>query len=955
MQPNRFRTLVAHLWQGIGPPRAAATDAELLSEYASGARPEAFAELLQRHGRLVYGACRRILGNTHDAEDAFQATFLVLARKAGSVRWQASAASWLYLAACQTARQARTRAQRQRQRELKVAAMTREATENLLEPADWQPLLHAELECLPDRYRLPLLLCYLEGHNTAEAARLLGCPVGTLKVRLRRGRERLRSRLVRRGLTFSAAALATHLQEAAEAAMPAALVSASAQAARLVAAGTTAAGALSIEAITLAEGTVHAMFRAKMITAAAVLLAAMVLAVGTAGLGFQLLAGHAVGDETPAAAQQEQPKAGQPPAAVRTDLSGAPLPSGALARLGDLRFRHDGWVYSVNFSQDGKTLVSGTHDAAYVWDAASGQVIRRVPWKKGNEFMCIAPDGKTVAWAEPSGTTHLWDMSTGREIRQFLVPKFGHRGAFSPDGKTLAVAGGDGKETGIHLLDVATGQVIRQFQGDGALCFWPDGKTLGSHGGHHQPKARDVATGQERHQFKGLRPLCFSQDGKTMAGYASDPDSYFGVIAVYDATTGQQLCQLKEKERGDAFFAVCYAPDGKTIATGGQYGPIQLWDVATGQGIRQLNGHTTRVQSLCYAADGKTLASASNDGTVRLWDPADGKQISPSQHSLGIAAIRYAPDAKTILTASKWGGTFLLWDAATGKEFHRFHCPAPGGPSAYVEDVRFSPDGKALIVCAALNSQLSNAQFIGVHGWDPTAKELPKLWQTNAVTSFCYAPDSKTLALGRWLAPALNGETVLCDAATGKVIRQLQGVGASSALCFASDGKALISTGGEGKIRHWDPTTGKEIHQPLPEQQRDDNRFYFDLFAPDGKTFVTVSTASNKSIRVWDTLQLRDVATGKVIRHFQYTGSFACCSPDGKTLVSVDGKDGSIRLWEIASGKEIRRFQEPLAPCTGCVTFAPDGLTMASLHANSTVLVWDVTAGGGGTGAPRQP
>jgi WD40 repeat protein len=274
---------------------------------------------------------------------------------------------------------------------------------------------------------------------------------------------------------------------------------------------------------------------------------------------------------------------------------------------------------------------------------------------------------------------------------------------------------------------------------------------------------------------------------------------------------------------------------------------------------------------LCCAPDGKTLASASNDGTVRLWDVATGKDISPSQHSVGIAAIKYAPDTRTILTASKWGGTFLLWDAATGKEIHRFHCSAPGGPSAYVEDVRFSPDGKAFIVCAALNAQRSNTQIIGVHAWNPTAKEMPKLWQTNGVTSFCYAPDARTLALSRWLASAPNAETVLCEAATGKVIRRFQGVGASSALRFASDGKALISTDGAGTIHHWDPTTGKEIHQPLPEQERDRNRFHFDFYAPDGKVLATVSTVWNREPRVWDTLRLRDVAGGKEIYRFQYT------------------------------------------------------------------------------------
>jgi RNA polymerase sigma factor (sigma-70 family) len=944
MQPNRFRTLVAHLWQGTGPPPAV-TDANLLAEYASGARPEAFEELLHRHGRLVYGACRRILGDAHDAEDAFQATFLVLARKAGSVRWQASAAGWLYLAACQTARQARKHTQRQRQREKKVATMTRDRAETLPEAADWQPLLHAELECLPDRYRLPLVLCYLEGLSTEEAARLLDCPVGTLKVRLLRGRERLRGRLQRRGLTLSAAALVTVLEQAAaEAAVPAALLSISAQAARLLAAGESLAGTLSVHSITLAEGTVHAMFRAKMKLAAALLLAVAVLAAGT-GLGYRLWAARpviqtAVDDTEPA--RKEPAVAGQPVPAVRTDLLGAPLPKGALARLGDVRFRHDGPVDFVTFSPNGKTLVSGTGQALHVWDAATGHVIHRLPWKKGAGFMCLAPDGKTLAWAEGHGNVHLWDITTGQETRRFRTPKFGHRGAFSPDGKILAVEGGDEKETAIYLLDVATGQEIRQLQGEGAVCFSPDGKTLASQGGRTRPTLWDVATGQEIRQLEGFMPICFAPDGKTLATYASVPDSYFGVIGMLDVATGQQILQLREKDRANAIFAVCYAPDGKTIATAGHYGPIQLWDVTTGQEIRQLK-NPTRVQSLCYAPDGRTLASASFDGTVRLWDPATGREISPSQHSsLGIASVRYAPDAKTIITASEWGGTFLLWDAATGKEMHRFQCSAPGGPSAYVEDVQFSPDGTKLVVCAALLAQRNGAQTIRVCVWDPAAKEVDQLWEANAVTSFCFSPDGKTLALGRWLASEPTAETVVCEAATGKVIRRLQGIGASGALCFTSDGKALISAS-DGTIRQWDPATGKEIQQLLPAQQRDNKRFHFDFFTPDGKALATVSTVWDKWPRVWDTLRLRNVASGKEIRHFQYTGSFACLAPDGRTLVSIDQKDGSLRLWEIASGQEIRRFQEPLAPCTGRVTFAPDGLTLASLHSNSTVLLWDVT------------
>jgi RNA polymerase sigma factor (sigma-70 family) len=496
MQPNRLRTLVALLWQGTGPP-AATTDAQLLAEYASGARPEAFEELLQRHGRLVYGVCRRILGNAHDAEDAFQATFLVLARKAGSVRWQASAAGWLYRAACQTARQARTHAQRQRQREHKVAAMTREANQSLPEPADWQPLLHAELKCLPDRYRLPLLLCYLEGHSTEEAARLLSCPVGTLKVRLLRGRERLRSRLERRGLTLSAAALAIGLQQAAaEAAVPAALLSTSFQAARLIAAGKTAAGTLSVQAITLAERTVHAMLMTRLKVAAVLL-----LLVGVLGTGAGLVVQQGLAQPQPvaqaAAPDERSPEKPAAPgeARVKLDLYGDPLPQGALARMGHMRFRHRGGVAAFAYAPDGKTLISADSDGTMRrWDAVTGQERERFALPSG--FLAFSPDGSAIASVDSEDpdvakdrAVRLWSSATGKEIARFqwrgriwptMVPRvafYSPTAAFSPDGKTFAL-GAYGPRP-LHFWDIASGKEVEQCDvAVYGLLFSPDSRMI---------------------------------------------------------------------------------------------------------------------------------------------------------------------------------------------------------------------------------------------------------------------------------------------------------------------------------------------------------------------------------------------------------------------------------------------------------------------------------------------
>jgi RNA polymerase sigma factor (sigma-70 family) len=216
--------LLRHLRKLATPSDDTVSDRELLHRFAERRDEGAFASLMRRHGPMVLRVCRRVLKHGPDAEDAFQATFLTLARKAGAVRWHDSAAGWLYGVARNTARRARDAAARRAHRERHVPARV---SADLLAEMTARELLGAldeELSLLPQEYREPLVLCYLEGATRDEAAQRLGCPLGTLKGRLERGKERLRAALARRGLSLPAALAATLLgRGAADGAVPAPL------------------------------------------------------------------------------------------------------------------------------------------------------------------------------------------------------------------------------------------------------------------------------------------------------------------------------------------------------------------------------------------------------------------------------------------------------------------------------------------------------------------------------------------------------------------------------------------------------------------------------------------------------------------------------------------------------------------------------------------------------------
>ena len=222
---NRLASVLGHLRRvvvrrcdgGLG-------DAQLLERFADRRDEAAFEVLVWRHGPMVFGVCRRVLGHRDDAEDALQATFLALARQAGSISKRTSLASWLYKVAYRTALRARDQARKHVAGPLPPEGVPDRPSHDPAEAREMREALDEELLQLPEKYRAPLVLSYLQGLTNEEVAAQLGCPVGTVFTRLARGREMLRSRLLRRGVAPAAGGLALALGESATAALPLALI-----------------------------------------------------------------------------------------------------------------------------------------------------------------------------------------------------------------------------------------------------------------------------------------------------------------------------------------------------------------------------------------------------------------------------------------------------------------------------------------------------------------------------------------------------------------------------------------------------------------------------------------------------------------------------------------------------------------------------------------------------------
>ncbi|MGH7222239.1 MAG: sigma-70 family RNA polymerase sigma factor, partial [Gemmataceae bacterium] len=445
------RTLLAHLHRLAAP---AASDAVLLTRWIEQRDQAAFAALMARHGPMVFGVCRRLLGDEQEAEEVFQAAFLVLSRQAANLREPEALAGFLHTVAVRLARKTQ-RAKRRRQ-QMQTITETPEPIDPRPHPLDvlsgreLLALLDAEIARLPASYRLPLLLCLLQGRTVEEAARQLGWTVGSLRGRLARGRERLRQRLTRRGLDLSVGAVAL----LAPVVVPEKLL---AEALRHL------SGSVPVAISALAGGMMQAL-KLKIL--------GLVLVVVTAvGVGAGLSLRGTPEPQTPAAPSPAAPPRAQTKDEPRRDRYGDPLPPGAVARLGTLRFRAPGEIRSLVFAPDSKTLVVSSRGGMYLFDALSGKRLRRIPsaspeWRP-NDLLVISSDGKQLIGRgyKTTGSSEVpvvrvWELASGRQTHEYDIGLWLLWVGWSPEGQPLAIRVED-KEGALQLHDLAAGRSRR--------------------------------------------------------------------------------------------------------------------------------------------------------------------------------------------------------------------------------------------------------------------------------------------------------------------------------------------------------------------------------------------------------------------------------------------------------------------------------------------------------------
>jgi RNA polymerase sigma factor (sigma-70 family) len=945
-------------------------DAQLIERFAADSDEGAFAALVERHGAMVFHACRSILGREADAEDAFQAVFLLLAQRARRLSVRGSLGPWLYAVAWRVARDMQ-KAIRRRQRHERNAAACRPDRVTCPPASDSElgMAVHEEIGKLPRHQRAVVVLCDLQGCTHVETARLLGCRAGTVKSRQARARVRLRDRLTRRGLAPDlGAATAFMAGKAARAAVPHAL------AARAVTAATQAATTRIAAGAGMGLGATRALARicgcrAPLWIKAATPLVAGLLAMFAVASGAGFLARRA----PEAAPQREQPKAKTFPPVPISDLL-PPLPAGATARIGPVQLAPGGPVSAVACQPGGTLVASAGSGIVKLWDLTSGLLVRELPghalWEQTLSF---SPDGSLLASGGDDWIIRVWDVKTGRPKLVIPAYRWGGSGpimrpimpfpiALTPDGK--AVAGGcvNGQ---IILWDVETGQerahlappdapqagpIDRFAQTIDTLAISPDAKWLAA---ASRSIGIQIWNLNERRLVQTIPnksawfQLAFSPDSRTLAWYGRSPQAGADAagIKLWDVVAGRMRSNISvARQRSLAF-----SPDGGRLVSTGWDRKINLWDLTNNHLLKSMTGHTDEARSVVFSPDGAMIVSGGRDSAVRLWDVATGQERlgGPMMHWDRAMAVAVAPDGRTFVTGSRdrairvlnLGPPHSLRSAVT----------LPAGDRD-LDAMAMAPDGARAAVAEGANVtvyDLAASQKLWSKAEFLPRPELANIDNT-PTPGLVFSADGKrlvSLTLDSRLGNRQRASVRVWDAENGRLISQVTRDGYVDAAPLLIDrGQTLVlvvtrnPADGAGDadweefLEFYETVTGG-----LVREHRTEGSFASALAAaPDG---------SRLAVEHGSWVQVYDTATGALsfsLGGLRFASRIACLqfSPDGSQIAALEsGHAGTVHVWRLADGK---RLHELPAQATA-LAFTPDGQTIVTCGADGTALLWDLS------------
>jgi WD40 repeat protein len=604
----------------------------------------------------------------------------------------------------------------------------------------------------------------------------------------------------------------------------------------------------------------------------------------------------------------------------RKDRHGDPLPEGALARIGTLRFRVGADAHALAYSPNGKYLAVGgasfvSESPLVIFDAATGVIVER--WSGHAHIVrtvAYSADGQLLAAGGGDDRLSVWDTAKGKRL---WLSKTGIGfGCVTFVGDKKIVTADEG--AGIRLLDAVTGKPGLLLEGHEqrvlGIAAAPDGKRLASCAMDGSVRLWDPSSGKELARFaiadKYGVTVAFSRDGQRLVC-----GTYTGAIYMYDVAAAKERWQTPAGETVASSLA--FSADGSELIT--IRADVRVLDAGTGKERRRL-ALPQEMSRLALSPDGKTLAvTMGRDGEVRQFNLQTGEAVhSMEGHARPVLHVAFAPDGKSLATASA-EARFRVWDVSTGRSLAEFKGRAGS--------VAFAPDGRTLA---------TSAEWDEVRMWDVATQKARTLIRPLSI------PTNGRIAFLRGEPPLVvcdvNGTLAVWHAGTGKLLphafqAQIDLVTSSTnhllPFAAAADGKSIAVNGklrSDGPIVLWDPRTGKEIARTTVHGSAlalsADGR-WLAVRTQDGVALV--DTRSNKEkLRLLGSLQVTDAA-------------FA---PDGSMLATASS-DGSVRLWEIASGRKRCSFAGH-RQAVRCVQFSHDGSRLASGSDDGTVLIWAV-------------